>query len=360
MRKFFYSGYGKPLRAENAVFADFTPSRSTTANDRPLSDLAPGLPSGAKATFCFSFHVRLPVQPLGPTDGRPERSAGTPSGRQPTKMAQRKRLRSRRSWRPGPCHDTINTVSGQRSDKTKTALIIGATSGIGRAVARKLADEGWALQLAARDPERLDREVRDLCLRTDAAIAAHLCDVLQEDGGAAMLDDLDPLPDIAVCTVGTLGDQAESERRGSAAACVMRTNYVGPALLMGALAESFAQRGSGVLVGISSVAGDRGRGSNYVYGSAKAGFSAFLSGLRSRLTASGVHVVTIKPGFVRTRMTDGMDLPTMLTAEPEEVADAVVGAVRRRRDIVYVRRIWRPIMAMIRALPERVFKKTKL
>ena len=249
-------------------------------------------------------------------------------------------------------------MSGQRSEKT--ALIVGATSGIGRAVARKLADEGWALQLAARDPERLDREVRDLRLRTGAAIAAHLCDVLQEDGGAAMLDDLDPLPDIAVCAVGTLGDQAECERHGTAAASVMRTNYVGPALLMGALAECFVRRGSGVLVGISSVAGDRGRGSNYVYGSAKAGFSAFLSGLRSRLTASGVHVVTIKPGFVRTRMTDGMDLPTALTAEPEEVADAIVGAVRRRRDIVYVRRIWRPIMAVIRALPERVFKKTKL
>ena len=140
----------------------------------------------------------------------------------------------------------------------------------------------------------------------------------------------------------------------------MRTNYVGPAQLMGALAERFARRGHGVLVGVGSVAGDRGRGSNYVYGSAKAGFAAFLSGLRNRLAASGVHVVTVKPGFVRTRMTDGMALPARLTAEPDEVAAAIVRAVRKRSDVVYVRGVWRPIMAVIRAIPERVFKRMRL
>ena len=140
----------------------------------------------------------------------------------------------------------------------------------------------------------------------------------------------------------------------------MRTNYVGPALLMGVLAERFERRGGGVLVGVSSVAGERGRAANYVYGSAKAGFTAFLSGLRSRLAASGVHVVTVKPGFVRTRMTDGMDLPARLTATPEEVAAAVVAAIYRRRNVIYVRQVWRPIMFAIRAIPERVFKHMKL
>ena len=101
-----------------------------------------------------------------------------------------------------------------------------------------------------------------------------------------------------------VGNQAESQRDGAAAERVMRTNYVGPSLLMGALAERFERRGGGVLVGVSSVAGERGRATNYVHGSAKAGFTAFLSGLRGRLAASGVHVVTVKPGFVRTRMTD--------------------------------------------------------
>ena len=239
----------------------------------------------------------------------------------------------------------------------ETALVIGATSDIGRAIAHALAEDGCALQLAARDPARLERETRDLRVRTGGAVTAHRCDVLDEDGGVSLLDTLDPLPDVAVCVVGRLGDQAESQRDGAAAERVMRTNYVGPALLMGALAERFERRGGGVLVGVSSVAGERGRAANYVYGSAKAGFTAFLSGLRSRLAASGVHVVTVKPGFVRTRMTDGMDLPARLTATPEEVATAVVAAIRRPRDVIYVRRVWRPIMFVLRAVPERVFKR---
>ena len=241
----------------------------------------------------------------------------------------------------------------------ETALVIGATSDIGRAIAHMLAADGRALQLAARDSARLQREMQDLQVRTEVAVTAHRCDVLDADGGVSLLDTLDPLPDVAVCVVGLLGEQAESEQDGAAAERVMRTNYVGPALLLGALAERFEQRGSGVLVGVSSVAGERGRASNYVYGSAKAGFTAFLSGLRSRLAGSGVHVVTVKPGFVYTRMTDGMDLPARLTATPEEVATAVVAAIHRRRDVIYVRRVWRPIMFVLRAIPERLFKRLR-
>lgn len=240
------------------------------------------------------------------------------------------------------------------------ALVIGATSEIGRAIAHRLAGEGYALQLAGRDPSGIRREANDLRLRTGAVVTSHRCDVLCADGGVSLLDALDPFPEVAVCVVGLLGRQKESERDGAAAQTVMRTNYLGPALLMGALAARFEQRGGGVLVGVSSVAGERGRAANYVYGSAKAGFTAFLSGLRNRLSASGVHVVTVKPGFVRTRMTDGLDLPERLTATPEEVAEAVAGAIRHRRDVIYVRRIWRWIMWIIRAMPERVFKKMKL
>ena len=244
------------------------------------------------------------------------------------------------------------------ADGIRTVLVIGATADIGRAIARAFAAEGHAMQLAARDLARLDNDAQDMRVRFGAPVARYHCDVLSTDGGAALVDELDPLPDVAVCVVGLLDDRAE--RDGDVAARVMRTNYLGPALLMGGLANRFEKRGSGVLVGISSVAGDRGRASNCVYGSAKAGFSAFLSGLRNRLAASGVHVVTAKPGYVRTRMTDGMDLPALLTATPEEVADAVVRAVRRRRDVIYVRRIWRWIMLAVRAIPERAFKRLEL
>ena len=245
-------------------------------------------------------------------------------------------------------------------DETETALVFGGTSDIGRAVAHELAGNGFALQLAARNAGRLKREAGDIRLRTGISVTEYCCDVLQNDACLSLLNELDPLPDIAVCVVGLLGDQAECQRDSAAAERVMRTNYLGPALLLDALAKRFARRGSGVLVGISSVAGDRGRAANYIYGSAKAGFTAFLSGLRNRLAPSGVHVVTVKPGFVRTRMTDGMDLPARLTADPDEVAAVVVKAIHQRLDVVYVRRVWSVIGLVLRAIPERFFKRMKV
>lgn len=243
--------------------------------------------------------------------------------------------------------------------EARTALLIGATSDIGRAIARGLVAEGWTLQLAARDGTRLQRVAQDLQARSGTSVVQLHCDVLGEDHGVALIDALEPLPQLAICVVGLLGDQIASQRDSGAAAQVMRSNYMGPALLMDALAQRFEERGSGTLVGISSVAGERGRAANYVYGSAKAGFTAFLSGLRSRCAASGVHVVTVKPGFVRTRMTEAMQLPALLTATPDEVAVAVDRAVRRRRDVVYVRRIWRVISLVLRVVPEPLFKRMR-
>lgn len=242
-----------------------------------------------------------------------------------------------------------------------TALIIGATSDIGRAIGRALARDGWALQLAARDATRLANEAADLALRGAAGdVGQWRCDVLEAGAAAALADTLEPLPDVAVCVVGELGEQAAGERDGAAAERVMRANYIGPALLLGALAERFTARGSGVLVALSSVAGERGRASNYLYGSAKAGLTAFLSGLRNRLHPAGVHVVTVLPGFVATRMTDGMALPAALTTTPEAVAAQVVRAIGERRNVVYAKPLWRPIMAVVRALPEALFKRLRL
>ena len=243
-------------------------------------------------------------------------------------------------------------------EPVRTALIVGATSDIGRAVARRFGRDGWALQLAGRNLEQLETEARDLRLR-DAPVSTYECDILR-DGGVPLVDALAVTPDVAVCVVGLLGDQEVAERDRAAAERVMRTNYVGPALLMGELANRFEDRGSGVLVGVSSVAGERGRRANYLYGSAKSGFSAFLSGLRNRLCRSGVHVVTVKPGFVRTRMTDHLDLPDLLTVDPEHVADRIAAAVRRSQDVIYVGRIWRVVAFVLRAIPERLFKRLSL
>ena len=242
----------------------------------------------------------------------------------------------------------------------ESVLILGARSEIGRAVARRFAEAGHPVRLAARDAASLEADRTDLELRSGVPATLHEFDALDTAGHAAFVDGLPDLPAVVVCAVGLLGRQEESERDTAAAVTVMRSCYEGPASILGEIANHFEARGRGTIVGISSVAGDRGRATNYVYGSAKAGFTAFLSGLRNRLARSGVHVVTVKPGFVATRMTEGMPLPPRLTAQPAEVAEAIFRAVERRRDVVYVRPVWWAVMLVIRAIPERVFKAMRI
>lgn len=242
-----------------------------------------------------------------------------------------------------------------------TLLLVGATSDIGHAVAARYAEAGWRILLAARDPERARRNADDLRARHGVDVTLLRLDILESESFPAWLDGLPVLPDTVVCAVGELGDQGRAEGDPAHAEGVMRTNFLGPSLLLGLVAERFAARGRGAIVGISSVAGDRGRGSNYVYGAGKAGFTAFLSGLRNRLAKSGVRVVTVKPGFVRTRMTRNLRLPPLLTAEPVEVGRAVYAAAEGRgSDVVYVRKIWRLVMTVIGAIPEPVFKRLRL
>ena len=245
-------------------------------------------------------------------------------------------------------------------EKRPRALIVGATSDMARALSYRLAKEGYALQLAARNPEALEREAQDLEVRTGIRPSLYHCDVAESDFGVSFVDKLEPLPHVAICAIGDLGCQEKAQGDKSLAARLMGANYTGPALVMEALALCFEQRGSGVLVGISSVAGDRGRGSNYIYGSAKAAFSAYLSGLRNRLAPRGVHVMTIKPGFVRTRMTEGLDLPPLLTASPEQVARGILRGLKKRRDVIYILPLWRLIMGLIGLIPEGLFKRMRL
>ncbi|GAB5471155.1 MAG: SDR family oxidoreductase [Rhodospirillales bacterium] len=239
-------------------------------------------------------------------------------------------------------------------------LILGAGSDMGKAVAHRFAQLGHPIRLAARSVAKLEPDRADIQLRYDVPVSLHEFDVLATTNLDSFVEALPELPEVAVCAVGLMGTQSESEAEPEAATRVMRSNFEGPALTLGVLAQRFEDRGSGTLVGISSVAGERGRASNYVYGSAKAGFTAFLSGLRNRLAKRGVHVVTVLPGFVATQMTKGMDLPKRLTAQASDVAVAIERAVRRKQDIVYVYPLWRIIMAVIRAIPEKIFKGLSL
>lgn len=243
---------------------------------------------------------------------------------------------------------------------SEPVLVVGGRSDIGLAIAHRFAAAGHAVQLAARNVTTLAVDKADIELRHGVAVTLCELDILATESLPGFVDQLAPLPAVAVCVVGLLGDQAVAETDLEAAALVMRSNYEAPALLTGLLANRFAKRGHGTIVGISSVAGDRGRARNYVYGSAKAGYTAFLSGLRNRLAKTPVHIMTVLPGFVRTRMTEGMALPPRLVAAPEDVAEAIFRGVAKRKDVLYTKPVWRLVMAVIRALPEGVFKRTNL
>jgi decaprenylphospho-beta-D-erythro-pentofuranosid-2-ulose 2-reductase len=241
----------------------------------------------------------------------------------------------------------------------KSVLVLGGSSDIGRAAARAFAKAGYDVGLAGRDVAALEPDAADLRARYNVEVGLYKFDVLDTASFESFVGSLPALPDVVVSIVGLLGTQENAESDLAHATAIMRSNYEGPALILGLFAERFLARGSGTLVGVSSVAGDRGRASNYVYGSAKAGFSAFLSGLRARASRGGVHVVTVKPGFVRTRMTEGMKLIGPLTVEAPVVGDAILSAVENKKDIVYVSGKWRLVMLIIKALPEAVFKKLK-
>jgi len=240
----------------------------------------------------------------------------------------------------------------------KTLLVLGGSSDIGRATAKAFAAKGWAIHLAGRDLTALQREADDIAARFGVPVVTHSFDVLDTCSFHPFVDGLPALPDTVVCVIGLLGEQARAATDLDHAAAIMRSNYEGPSLILGLFADRFLSRGSGTIIGVSSVAGDRGRGSNYVYGSAKGGFTAFLSGLRNRCAKhGGVHVLTVKPGFVRTRMTAGMKLPGLITAEPQAVGDAILAAAEKGRNVIYTKPVWRLVMLIVTSIPEVMFKK---
>ncbi|MEK9702252.1 MAG: SDR family oxidoreductase [Deltaproteobacteria bacterium] len=238
-------------------------------------------------------------------------------------------------------------------------LIVGAKSDIARAIARQYAHQGAALQLVVRDTAEIEVDLADLKIRGASEVVSLHLDLMNTKAISEFVKKLEPMPDVVISAVGYLGLQHVTENEPLEMQRVVGSNYLGPAQLFELIAERMQKRGSGVLVGISSVAGDRGRASNYWYGSAKAGFSAFLSGLRQKLKGSGVRVITVKPGFVRTSMTADMQLPSALTTTPDKVAEDIVKAVQKKRNVLYTPWYWWGIMKIICELPEIIFVRKK-
>lgn len=235
-------------------------------------------------------------------------------------------------------------------------LIIGAKSDIAKATAREYAKQGYDLYLAARNSDELKEFADDVTVRTQRVVNLVELDILDYKSHQVFYDNLQEKPLGVISTVGYLGEQEKAQVNFTEAQQIMDTNYTGVVSLFNIIANDFEKRKSGFIIGISSVAGDRGRKSNYIYGSAKAALTAYLSGLRNRLYDVQVHVLTVKPGFVSTKMTEGMDLPEKLTAQPEEVAKDIYKAQQKGRNVLYTKWIWRWVMLIIKMIPEWKFK----
>src|SRR2546421_3239751 len=239
-------------------------------------------------------------------------------------------------------------------------LILGATSDMAIAIAKKFGSKGYQVQLAARKPEQLQPLQSDLQIRYHVACTLHTFDALDFTSHKTFFNSLEPKPDVTICVFGYLGEATKARTDWKEAERIIHSNYTGAVSILDIVADHLSSQRKGTIVGISSVAGERGRQSNYHYGSAKAGFTAYLSGLRNRLFHDGVHVVTVQPGFTYTRMTENMQLPKLLTGYPAQVADAVYAAVERKKNVIYVKWMWRWVMFVIRSLPEPLFKKMKM
>ncbi|MFL5383122.1 MAG: SDR family oxidoreductase [Longimicrobiaceae bacterium] len=247
--------------------------------------------------------------------------------------------------------------------KPGTVLVAGATSAIARAVAAELARRGHALVLAARDLPEAEALAADLRLRHGVPARALRFDALDFASHAALAAELAAAEGEAlegvVVAFGWMGDAERARHEPEEARRTLDVNLTAVVSLLTPLADHLERRGAGFVCVVSSVAGDRGRQSNYVYGAAKGGLTVYLQGLRNRLFPAGVRVVTVKPGFVDTRMTFGLP-GTFLVAPPERVAAGIVRAIARGADEVYLPGFWRPVMMAIRAVPERIFKRMKL
>jgi decaprenylphospho-beta-D-erythro-pentofuranosid-2-ulose 2-reductase len=245
----------------------------------------------------------------------------------------------------------------------KRVLIVGATSAIASACARQWAAEGATLFLVGRQAERLEQIAADLVVRGAKAAMGYVLDMNDFDAHQPMLDACVAALggiDVVLIAHGTLSDQKACEADAKVALRELSTNGLSVIALLTPLANLMENAKSGVIAVISSVAGDRGRPSNYVYGTAKAAVTTFCEGLRARMFKAGVHVLTIKPGFVDTPMTAGMPLPGPLVATPERVANDIVRAIAKKKDAIYTPWFWSGIMLIIRSVPGFLFKRASL
>jgi decaprenylphospho-beta-D-erythro-pentofuranosid-2-ulose 2-reductase len=242
-------------------------------------------------------------------------------------------------------------------------LIVGATSGIGRALARGLAGEGYDVMLAGRQLDELDPVATDLQIRYGIKAECREFEALAFESHADFFEECveffaGDLHGMLLCH-GSMPEQEDAARDFALTSRMIDINYTASVSLLNRAANHLEERGRGWICAVTSVAGDRGRPGNYLYGSTKAAVSTVLSGMRARLAKSGVAVVDVRPGFVDTSLTWGRE-GMFLVASPERVARDVLRGIRRNRGVVYTPFFWAGIMAIIRSIPDFVFRRLSL
>lgn len=241
-------------------------------------------------------------------------------------------------------------------DNSKDAIIVGATSSLSYSICHEIASKGKNLILIARNKEELSLLANDIEIRHNVTVATIICDISLNKPDIENIISECSNYDLVIITIGDMGKNNFDEIENIKA--VIDINFIKPAIISTKFAENMNKDNGGTIAVISSVAGDRGRQSNYIYGSAKAGISEFCSGLRNRYAKSNLHIITIKLGFTDTPMTYSMNSP--LTASREYVAKKIISSIEKEKDVVYIPFFWRYIMLIIKNIPERIFKKLNL
>lgn len=238
-------------------------------------------------------------------------------------------------------------------------LIIGACSAIAKACARRYAVQGHSFMLLARHQESLEKLAKDLTARGAEAVCYRIADFAIDDYLAAMQDAVTAMGqiDLVLMAHSVLGEQEHYQNDIETLEKMLQINSISSIKMLTVLANVMEQQGTGKIAFISSVAGDRGRASNYAYGSSKAIMNTFLQGLRARLSRANVHVLNVKPGFVDTPMTASVEKKGLLWAQPEDVALGIEKALNKQKSEVYLPWFWCIIMGIIKRIPTKIFNK---
>ena len=239
-------------------------------------------------------------------------------------------------------------------------LIIGGNSDIGFEIAKEFyKNNNNNLYLTTQPNKKITKDINQLKNHKNRLKLIKF-DLLEFNNHKKFYNALDPKPDLVICSAGMFLNSEQILSNFELKEKMINTNFTGYASILDIIIDDFKRKNNGCIIGISSVAGDRGRASNYMYGSTKSAFSSYLSGLRNSLKKFNINIITIKPGFVKTKMTNNIKMNKYLTATPEKVAKDVHKAWKRKRDIVYTPWYWKYIIIIIKIIPEKIFKKMNL